>query len=155
MGISQAARVTTIRMQSHPLIAHPVKSKSRSEIIDLTADVRAIVKQHRVREGMAIVFVPHTTAAVTINENYDPDVKHDLLKKLEALAPKRESYYHHGEGNSDSHVKTALVGNSATVLIEHGDLVLGQWQGIYFCEFDGPRQRDLFVKLVDFRPPTE
>jgi secondary thiamine-phosphate synthase enzyme len=89
---------------------------------------------------------------VTINENYDPDVKHDLLKKLDTLVPTHESYYQHDEGNSDSHVKVAMVGNSATVLIEKGELVLGRWQGIYFCEFDGPRGREMFIKLVAFQP---
>ena len=103
-------------------------------------------------EGMLIVYVPHTTAAVTINENADPDVKHDMLKKLETLIPKDEPYYQHGEGNSDSHVKTSLVGNSVTVLIERGRLVLGRWQGVYFCEFDGPREREMMVKLVSFAP---
>jgi secondary thiamine-phosphate synthase enzyme len=137
-------------MQSHPLVTEQVKTSQRSQIVDVTAAVKRIVRQHHVRDGMAIVYVPHTTAAVTINENYDPDVKHDLLKKLDMLVPKHESYYQHGEGNSDSHVKTAMVGNSATVLIEHGELVLGQWQGIYFCEFDGPREREMFVKLVEF-----
>ena len=83
------------------------------------------------------------------------DVKHDVLRKLDELIPKHESYYQHDEGNSDSHVKTSLVGNSATVLIEHGDLVLGRWQGIYFCEFDGPRDRELYVKLIDFNPTTD
>ena len=78
-----------------------------------------------------------------------------MLKKLETLIPKKESYYQHDEGNSDSHVKTALVGNSATVLIENGNLVLGRWQGIYFCEFDGPREREVYVKLVDFRPKQD
>jgi secondary thiamine-phosphate synthase enzyme len=142
-------------MQSHPLATEPVKTTQRSEIVDVTDAVRRIVRQHRVRDGMAIIYVPHTTAAVTINENYDPDVKHDMLKKLETLIPKAESYYQHDEGNSDSHVKTALVGNSATVLIEKGDLVLGRWQGIYFCEFDGPREREMYVKLVDFRPAQD
>lgn len=99
-------------------------------------------------DGYAIVYVPHTTAAVTINENADPDVKSDMLKKLETLIPRREPYYEHGEGNSDSHVKTSLVGNSATVLIEDGKLVLGQWQGIYFCEFDGPREWEMMVKII-------
>ncbi len=94
--------------------------------------------------------MPHTTAAVTINENADPDVKSDMLHKLETLVPKHESYYQHGEGNSDSHVKTSLVGNSVTVLVESGRLVLGRWQGIYFCEFDGPRTRQMQVKVVDF-----
>src|SRR6185503_17442382 len=96
--------------------------------------------------GMVIVYVPHTTAAITINENADPDVKHDMLLKLSRMIPKDESGYEHAEGNSDSHVKTALVGNSGTVLIDGCRLVLGRWQGIYFCEFDGPRQREMMVK---------
>ena len=142
-------------MQSHPLVTEPLETRQRSEIVDVTDAVRRIVRQKRVTDGMAIVYIPHTTAAVTINENYDPDVKSDMLKKLETLIPRHESYYQHEEGNSDSHVKTAFVGNSATVLIENGELVLGRWQGIYFCEFDGPRQREMYVKLVDFRPAQE
>jgi secondary thiamine-phosphate synthase enzyme len=100
-------------------------------------------------DGVCVLFTQHTTCGLTINENADPDVKSDMLKKLEALIPRREPYYEHAEGNSDSHVKTSLVGNSATVLIEDGELVLGRWQGIYFCEFDGPREREMMVKLVD------
>ena len=142
-------------MQFHALMTQSVRTKQRSEIVDVTDVLRSLVRQHNIRDGMAIVFVPHTTAAVTINENYDPDVKHDMLKKLETLIPKHESYYQHDEGNSDSHVKTALVGNSATVLIEKGELVLGRWQGVYFCEFDGPREREMYVKLVDFKPRTD
>jgi secondary thiamine-phosphate synthase enzyme len=142
-------------MQSHALVTEKVKTKLRSEIVDVTDAVRRLVKEHNVRDGMVICYVPHTTAAVTINENYDPDVKHDVLRKLDELIPKTETYYQHDEGNSDSHVKTSLVGNSATVLIERGDLVLGRWQGIYFCEFDGPREREMYVKLVDFRPRTD
>ncbi len=141
-------------MQSHPLITEPVKTRQRSEIVDVTDVIRRLVKQKSIRDGLAIVYVPHTTAAVTINENYDPDVKHDLLRKIETLVPKDESYYQHDEGNSDSHVKVAMVGNSATVIIEDGNLVLGRWQGIYFCEFDGPREREMQVKLVDFQPET-
>jgi secondary thiamine-phosphate synthase enzyme len=137
-------------MHSHPLITEQITTKKRSEIVDITKTIQGLVEIRQIREGMAVIYVPHTTAAVTINENYDPDVKHDLLKKLETLVPKHESYYQHGEGNSDSHVKVAMVGNSATVLIEQGKLVLGQWQGIYFCEFDGPRDREMYVKLVDF-----
>jgi secondary thiamine-phosphate synthase enzyme len=137
-------------MRSHPLITEQITTKKRSEIVDITDQICRLVKHKQITDGMAIIYVPHTTAAVTINENYDPDVKHDLLKKLETLVPKHESYYQHEEGNSDSHVKVAMVGNSATVIIEQGKLVLGQWQGIYFCEFDGPRDREMFVKLVDF-----
>lgn len=135
-------------MKPLPIITETVRTNSRSQIVDVTDRVSNLVRQHKVLDGFAIVYVPHTTAAVTINENADPDVKHDFLLKLEAMIPKREAYYEHGEGNSDSHVKTALVGNSAMVLIEDGKLVLGTWQGIYFCEFDGPRERELLVKLV-------
>jgi secondary thiamine-phosphate synthase enzyme len=142
-------------MQSHPIVKEPVPTRERSQIVDVTDAVRRIVRQKRVTDGMAIVYIPHTTAAITINENYDPDVKHDLLKKLESLVPKDESYYQHDEGNSDSHLKTAMLGNSATILIEQGDLVLGRWQGVYFCEFDGPREREMFVKVIDFKPPQE
>lgn len=125
-----------------------LRTRARSEMIDITDPVRRIVAGAGVRSGMVVVYVPHTTAAVTINENADPDVKHDLLRKLETLIPKQEAYYQHSEGNSDSHVKTSLVGNSVTVLIEDGDLVLGTWQGIQFCEFDGPRTRQFIVKVV-------
>lgn len=127
-----------------------VATATRSQMIDVTARVAEAIEHAGIIEGMAIVYVPHTTAAVTINENADPDVKHDLLKKLETLIPKHETYYRHDEGNSDSHVKTSLVGNSVLALIEGGKLVLGTWQGIYFCEFDGPRQRSMIVKLLDF-----
>jgi secondary thiamine-phosphate synthase enzyme len=137
-------------MNCIPLITQTVRTRTRSEMIDVTDQVAAAIDKVALREGMVIVYVPHTTAAVTINENADPDVRHDMLKKLDTLVPKHEAYYQHGEGNSDSHVKTSLVGNSATILVEEGRLVLGQWQGIYFCEFDGPRHRNLIIKLVEF-----
>jgi secondary thiamine-phosphate synthase enzyme len=130
-----------------------IQTSLRSEMIDITARVRRLLGQSGIQDGFALVYVPHTTAAVTINENADPDVKSDLLQKLETLIPQRESYYQHAEGNSDSHVKTSLVGNTVTVLIDNGRLVLGQWQGIYFCEFDGPRQREFMVKLFGEGPP--
>jgi secondary thiamine-phosphate synthase enzyme len=137
-------------MRSIPLQTEAVRTRGRSEMIDVTDRVRRFVEGQGVTSGMVIVCVPHTTAAVTINENADPDVKSDMLRKLESLVPNKEAYYRHGEGNSDSHVKTSLVGNSVTVLIENGSLVLGTWQGIYFCEFDGPRQREMHVKVVSF-----
>ena len=137
-------------MKNLPLMSERVRTSQRSQIVDLTPAVQRLVRDNAVRSGMAIVYVPHTTAGVTINENADPDVKHDMLRKLDELVPKDEAYYQHGEGNSDSHVKTAMVGNSATVLIEENKLVLGTWQGIYFCEFDGPRERKALVKLVSF-----
>src|SRR6187551_3568027 len=121
------------------LTTERVNTKSRSEIVDITPRVAEIVRSSGIREGLCVVYVPHTTAAVTINENADPDVKHDMLKKLSEMVPHQEKYYQHDEGNSDSHVKTALVGPSITLIIEGGRPLLGTWQGIYFCEFDGPR----------------
>jgi secondary thiamine-phosphate synthase enzyme len=121
-----------------------VRTRSRSQMVDITEQVQQAIGQ--VQSGYVIVFVPHTTAGVTIQENADPDVQHDLLRKLDELVPKHEAFYRHGEGNSDSHLKTAMVGNSAMVLVDQGQLVLGQWQGIYLCEFDGPRTREVFVR---------
>jgi len=137
-------------MAHHPIITETLKTRGRGEMLEITDRVQRHVTAERIQDGMAIVYVPHTTAAVTINENADPDVKHDMLAKLDEMIPKEESYYRHGEGNSDSHVKTSLVGNSVTVLIEGGKLILGTWQGIQFCEFDGPRTRSFLVKLVSF-----
>jgi len=137
-------------MKGSSLAIETVRTAKRSEMIDVTDRVAAIVSKLGVKEGMAIVSVPHTTAACTINENADPDVRHDMLRKLEELIPKREGYYRHNEGNSDSHVKSSLVGTTVTVLIESGELLLGTWQGIYFCEFDGPRDRTMHVKVVAF-----
>jgi secondary thiamine-phosphate synthase enzyme len=125
-----------------------VVTRSRNEIVDITPLVAQVVRDSGVTDGLCVVYVPHTTAAVTINENADFDVKHDLLKKLAELAPEHESYYRHNEGNSDSHVKTSLVGPSVTLIIDGGRLVLGKWQGIQFCEFDGPRTRSVHVKVV-------
>jgi len=136
-------------MKNHPIQRETVTTKSRSQMIDVTSCVQAIVTKLRVSEGFVLVYNPHTTAAVTINENADPDVQHDLLTKLGELIPKSEKFYQHSEGNSDSHLKAAMLGSSATVLIENGELVLGRWQGIYFCEFDGPRQREMLVKVVE------
>lgn len=139
-------------MQPLSLQTLAVKTSQRCEMIDVTDRLEAYVRQQNMSEGMLIAYVPHTTAAITINENADPDVRHDMLRKLQALIPQRETYYQHAEGNSDSHVKTSLVGNSVMVLVESGRLVLGRWQGVYFCEFDGPRQREIIVKGLSFRP---
>ena len=125
-----------------------VSTTSRSEVVDITGMAARRVKESGVAQGICLVYVPHTTAAVTINENADPDVKHDMLKKLSAMVPEREGYYRHGEGNSDSHVKAALLGPSVMLIVEGGRLVLGTWQGIYFCEFDGPRERTFHVKVM-------
>src|SRR5690349_18098086 len=137
-------------MPNFPITTLSLSTSSRGQMIEITAQVQKVVSQNNVQDGLVIVHVPHTTAAITINENADPDVKHDMLEKLATLIPHRETYYQHGEGNSDSHVKTSLVGNSVTVVIEGCKLVLGAWQGIQFCEFDGPRSRKYLVKLVTF-----
>ena len=139
-------------MQPLRLEKFTVQTSTRNEMVDVTDRLRRILRSHSLAEGMLIVYVPHTTAAVTINENADPDVKTDLLTKLSALVPKEEKYYRHAEGNSDSHLKAAMLGHSVTVLVEAGRLVLGRWQGVYFCEFDGPREREMMVKAVSFRP---
>jgi len=141
-------------MVNLPSVTRKLQTQSRSQMLEITDAVARVVAENNVQDGLVIVYVPHTTAAVTINENADPDVKHDLLQKLETMIPKHEAYYQHGEGNSDSHVKTSLVGSSVTVLIERGKLVLGTWQGIQFCEFDGPRSRSFVVKGVSFDRPN-
>jgi len=125
-----------------------VKTKHRDQLLAITRDVQRVVGEAGVRSGYAIVYVPHTTAGVTINENADPDVVHDMLKQLDEMVPWRQPFYQHAEGNSASHVKASMMGPSATVLIDDGRLVLGTWQGIWFCEFDGPRTRRVHVKVV-------
>ena len=116
-------------------------------MIDITDRVAAAVVESGASEGVVTVYVPHTTAGVTINENADPSVVHDLLAALDKAVPWRQSFYRHGEGNSAAHVKSSLVGCSAQILIRGGRLVLGTWQGIYFCEFDGPRSRKLHIAV--------
>ena len=117
-----------------------VRTGARSEMIDITEQVRAAVRDSGIRDGICHVFVPHTTAAVTINENADPDVPRDMLMALDKAIPWQDRY-RHLEGNSAAHVKSSLVGASETVLVEAGNLVLGTWQSLFFCEFDGPRTR--------------
>lgn len=124
-----------------------VRTHQREELLDLTARLQDLVSESGVTSGTIHVFVPHTTAAVTINENADPDVVRDLLYKLNKEIPQQDGY-HHGEGNSDAHLKASLFGQSELVMIEQGRLLLGTWQGIYFCEFDGPRTRKVFVRVI-------
>ncbi|MDR3113725.1 MAG: secondary thiamine-phosphate synthase enzyme YjbQ [Endomicrobium sp.] len=124
-----------------------VKTLQREEFIDITALVAEAVRKSGAEDGAAIVFCPHTTAAVTINENADPDVCGDMIKGLKNISPLDASYAH-GEGNSDVHIKSSLVGASQTLIIENGNILLGTWQGIYFCEFDGPRNREVFIKIA-------
>ena len=125
-----------------------VETHERNELIDITEHVRQVMRRSGARQGCCVVYCPHTTAAITINENADPDVRHDILLWLERAVPQQQQGFRHGEGNSDSHIKASLVGSSATVFVERGELVLGRWQGVYFCEFDGPRKRRVHVQLL-------
>ncbi len=125
-----------------------VRTNTHVEMIDITAAVREVLKEENVHDGYCIVFTTHTTAAVTINENADPDVPRDIINALENAVPQNANY-RHSEGNSPAHVKSSLVGASEIVLIEKGRLVLGTWQSIFFCEFDGPRSRKVLVKIVN------
>ena len=129
--------MTTITLDSH----------HRVELIDITDQVRSSIGSSGIAEGLAVVYTPHTTAAVTINEHADPDVVTDIIAQLEKMVP-RQAGYKHGEGNAPAHIKAALIGTSATVPVQFGELALGTWQGIFFCEFDGPRSRDVMVKVV-------
>ena len=124
-----------------------VSTKDRCQMVDITSQVSNIAKQSGITTGDCIVYCRHTTAAVTINENADPDVVHDILLTLEELIPPNYTGYRHIEGNSDAHVKSSLVGCSAQFLIENSRPALGTWQGIYFCEFDGPRNRTVVVQV--------
>jgi secondary thiamine-phosphate synthase enzyme len=123
----------------------PVRTSRRCELVDVTDSVEHLVGQLGVEEGGVLVASPHTTAGVTVNEGYDPDVAGDLLRRLERLVPKDGEGDRHAEGNSDSHLKTAFVGSSVVVPVSGGRLALGRWQRVFFCEFDGPRQRELRV----------
>ena len=124
-----------------------VATARRAQLVDVTAQVREVVRAARLARGAALVYCPHTTAGVTIQENADPTVKSDMLAHLSTLVPK-ESNFQHGEGNSDSHIKASLIGSSVTIVLDAGRLVLGHWQAVFFCEFDGPRQRQIQVKVL-------
>jgi secondary thiamine-phosphate synthase enzyme len=125
-----------------------IQTQRRNEFVDITAHVKESQRRRGIRDGIGIVYCPHTTAGITINENADPDVPHDMLLWLDRNIPQVQPGFQHGEGNSDSHLKASLIGSSATVLVEKGSLVLGRWQGIFLGEFDGPRSRTVHVKWV-------
>jgi secondary thiamine-phosphate synthase enzyme len=124
-----------------------VRTRERDQFVEITDQVRDVLARSRAQSGSVIVYVPHTTAGVTINENADPDVVHDMLLTLKRLIPKDAAGYQHAEGNSDSHVKASMMGSSCHVLVDAGQLVLGTWQGIYLCEFDGPRTRRVHIQI--------
>lgn len=132
------------------MLLHKVKltTGKHDQMLDITAQVQNIITQEQVQEGIALVYCPHTTAAITINENADPDVVHDIMLRLEEMYPWNHPRDRHGEGNSAAHLKASTLGSSELIPITAGCLVLGTWQGIYFCEFDGPRQRTFYVKVL-------
>ena len=124
-----------------------VGTRSRTEFVDITSQIAAVVREAGVGDALCTIFVPHTTAAVTINENADPSVVHDILKVVDSVIPLHDPGYRHSEGNSAAHIKSSLVGSSQNVIVEGGSLRLGTWQGIYFAEFDGPRNRKVWVSF--------
>jgi secondary thiamine-phosphate synthase enzyme len=124
-----------------------ITTSERTQLIDITAAVEKTLRSTGIGEGICMVFVPHTTAAVTINENADPAVRADILMQLNRLVP-FENHYQHGEGNSAAHIKASLIGSSQTIFVDAAKLVLGRWQGIFFCEFDGPRKRQVYVNVL-------
>lgn len=125
-----------------------VRTRRRNEFVEITEQVRRALQESGARQGICVVYCPHTTAAITVNENADPDVVHDMLLWFDRSIPHAQAGFRHGEGNSDSHIKASLVGPSVTLLFDGGALVLGRWQGVYFCEFDGPRTRTVHVQVV-------
>ena len=128
-------------------VTFDLHTQHRSQMVELTSRVRDLVTASGVKSGTVLVYVPHTTAGVTINENADPDVVHDFLRQLDEMVPWEQPFYRHGEGNSAAHVKASMMGSSVTMIILNGGLVLGTWQGVWFCEFNGPRSRQVHVKI--------
>lgn len=128
-----------------PMNSFSVQSHTREEMLDITGDIEAMLPDG---DGVCVLFIQHTTCGLTVNENADPDVQSDMLGFLRRLIPQDEPNFKHGEQNSDAHIKSSLVGSSVTIPFEKGKLLLGRWQAIYLCEFDGPRQRKVLVKFV-------
>jgi len=124
-----------------------ISSAARNQMVDITAEVNSVVKKSDLQSGTCHLYVPHTTAAVTVNESADAFVAEDILEHLRSLVP-ADAHYKHREGNSDAHIKASLIGPDVTVPIQDGHLALGTWQGVFFCEFDGPRQRQVWVTLI-------
>ncbi|MBN1316435.1 MAG: YjbQ family protein [Anaerolineales bacterium] len=129
------------------MITLVIQTRYKSELMDITSQVQKVVWDKGLTDGLCVLFCPHTTAGLTLNENWDPDVEHDLFLSLEKIAPP-DPRHRHGEGNSPAHLKTSLFGAGEIVLVEEGRLQLGSWQGIYLAEFDGPRTRKVWIKLV-------
>ncbi len=124
-----------------------IKTSRRIDLVDITDEIQNIVSKSKVKDGICFIFCPHTTAGMTINENADPEVRRDIINTLNKLVPENASYAH-TEGNADSHIKSSIFGSSLTIFIEAGQLAFGTWQGIYFCEGDGPRNREVWIKII-------
>jgi len=127
-----------------------IKTKSRNELVDITSDIQAVIDESGIKSGVCYVYVPHTTAGVTINEGADPSVARDIQNTLSKLIP-HSGHYLHTEGNSDAHIKSTIAGTSQIIVIDEGKLLLGTWQSVFFCEFDGPRHRRITVKIMSDR----
>ncbi|RCW40558.1 MULTISPECIES: secondary thiamine-phosphate synthase enzyme YjbQ [unclassified Halanaerobium] len=125
-----------------------LKTDRKVDFVDISEKIKNVVRESKVEKGTVLIFIPHTTAAVTINENADIDVQKDIVKEINKIVP-FEDNYNHIEGNSAAHIKASLLGNEEIVIIENNNLVLGTWQGIYFCEFDGPRTRKFYIKILE------
>ncbi|CAB3289436.1 conserved protein of unknown function [Methanocaldococcus lauensis] len=130
------------------LFEYQIKTNKRKEFVDITSYVISAISESKVKNGIAVIYVPHTTAGITINENADPSVKDDIINFLSKLVPK-DMDFTHLEGNSDAHIKSSLIGCSQTIIIKDGKPLLGTWQGIFFAEFDGPRLRKFYVKIIE------
>jgi len=124
-----------------------IKTKEQVELIDITKNIQNAINKSNLKDGFVNIYVPHTTAGITINENADPSVRNDIINKLNKLVPFSDDYAH-SEGNSAAHIKSTLVGVSQMIPVENGKLVLGTWQGIFFCEFDGPRNRQVYIRII-------
>lgn len=125
-----------------------IRTKKQVELVDISREIKSVVEKAGIKDGLCCIYVPHTTAGVTINENADPDVTADMIREINRIVPFDDGYLH-AEGNSAAHIKASLFGTSQTVIVRDGELLLGTWQGIYFCEFDGPRERNAVIKLIE------
>jgi len=129
------------------MIILSISTSQQTEFLDITGKVEEVISKAQVSDGLALVFIPHTTAGITINEGADPNVQEDILRMLNQMVPFKGPY-RHGEGNSPAHIKSSLIGSSVSVMIENGRLIMGRWQSLFFCEFDGPRTRKVLIKII-------
>jgi secondary thiamine-phosphate synthase enzyme len=123
-----------------------VQTRQRKEMIDITTEISKVLRENKINDGICVIFVPHTTCGITINENADPSVRMDMVNTLSSIVPEYGKY-RHTEGNSDAHIQSSVVGHSVTLIIENGKIQLGTWQGVFLCEFDGPRTREIWLKM--------